>query len=167
MTFFEFIISAASNNLIIAFSIVLVLMTGFITIRYNETKTKRDNFTKAYSAFKKVINQAIYQIKNGDTLNVVILGEYPNHEAAMTEFVPKLKGFRRKRFKNKWNEYATHYYQLKNMGHPAFVACAAILPYEGCPTDPLSLDLYERERRVKLLNLYKDLLEIGDKKIWY
>jgi hypothetical protein len=167
MTFFEFIISAINSNLIIAFSIIGILLTAFITIRYNEIKTKKDKFEKAYSAFKEVIDHTIYQIKSGDTLNVVILGAYPNHETAMTNFVPKLKGFRRKRFKNKWNEYATHYDQLKSMGHPAFAACAAILPYENCPTDPASLDRYERERRVTLLNVYKDLLEIGNKRIWY
>jgi hypothetical protein len=172
MSTIEYAVTAIQNNFKLVFTVgfgfIGILIAAFIRIRHSEIKTKREKFEKEYSTFKNAFTHATYQIKTGDTtLNLVILGEYSKQETAMTNFIPNLKGSRRKRFEKKWNEYATHYYQLKSIGFDPIAACYAILPIPDSPSDPESLDRYEKERRKTILNIYKDLLNIGNKRIWY
>lgn len=168
MSFIQFVFFTIAEHPKAFIGIILLLVGAWIPIRYNEIKIKREKFEKGYSMFKESLAHATYQTKTGDTtLNLVILGEYPEHHTAMTDFIANLKGSRRRRFKKKWNEYAEQYDKLKSIGHPAIAACTAILPTEDCPTDPASLDRYERERRAAILNIYEELVNIGKKEIWY
>lgn len=84
----------------------------------------------------------------------------------MSKFIHHLKGKRRRRFQEKWDEYKDEYQRLKSLGPPWMAATTAIRPYNDCPTDPKSLERYEKERIKKILTLIHNFLEIAKIKHW-
>jgi LPS O-antigen subunit length determinant protein (WzzB/FepE family) len=125
-------------------------------------RTRRDEYIKAYTVFSEVFDHTINQIKTeGTTLNLLILGEFPKHDEAMSKFIGYLKGKRRRQFQEKWNEYKEEYQKLKNLGSAWVAATAAIIPSPDSPTSPQDLDRYEKERSQYIFNLIHDILEIA------
>jgi hypothetical protein len=130
-------------------------------------RTRRDEYLNAYSAFSNAFDYAVQQIKSeGTTLNLLILGEFPKHEAAMSALVSRLQGRRRRRFQKKWAEYRVMYQQVKSMGSAWVAATAAIIPTPDSPTAPSDLERYERERAKTVLRIIDEILEIGKNKAW-
>jgi hypothetical protein len=145
----------------------IALAVALVTHRLTLWRTRRDEYVNAYSAFSVAFDYAIQQIKTeGTTLNLLILGEFPKHEAAMSVLVGRLQGKRRRRFQKKWTEYMGMYQEVKSMG-PAWVAAtAALISTPDSPTAPSDLQRYERERARTLFRIIDELLEIGKNKAW-
>lgn len=130
-------------------------------------RTRRDEYPRDYKVFCDSFGYTVGQIKSeGTTLNLLILGEYPKHEAAASAFIHHLKGRRRREFQNQLNKYSGVYEELKGLG-PAWVAAtAAILPTMDSPTAPQDLDRYERERTQQYYGILEELMKIGKIKHW-
>jgi len=99
-------------------------------------------------------------------LNILILGEFPKHDEAVANFIGFLRGKRKRKFEDKWDEYKKTYEKLNSMGPPWFAATAAIIPTLDSPTTPQDLDRYETERTQYVLKLLEDLLIIAKIKNW-
>ena len=143
-------------------------MFGFIVVhRLALWRNRRDEYLRDYATFSGAFDHAIEQIKSkGTTLNILILGEYPKHEVAMSAFIHHLKGKRKQRFQDKWNEYNGIYQKLKSLGHAWVAAIMAITPSPDSPTTPQDLDRYERDRTQNYFRIIQELLEIGKIEHW-
>ena len=173
MTFLNFIINSIGEHLIISYSIIAILLTAFITIRYNEIKTKREKFEKEYSEFKQPV---IYFIegclkREAVSLNMAFLGVFNEHERAKNAFIHNLHGrFQWRclsRFNKKWKEYEEEYNDIKQQG--VFAVAMAIAPTEEALRNakPGDARKWENDRKDNLHNIILALFEISKQRIWY
>ena len=147
--------------------ILPVLIIAYITIRYTETKKKREKYNEEYSNFRGVFLDFINALKSESvSLNYAILTEFEVHQGAKDIFIHNLKGFRLKRFNEKWAEYEREYYKIKDLG--IFGVAAAIAPDAESLRKATSLDAqqWEFERKANIHRIVTEVLEISKRKIW-
>lgn len=132
-------------------------------------RTRRDEYRADYAQLCDTFSHAIDQLKSGDTtLNLLILGEYPKHEAAASKFINHLTGNQRVSFQEILNKYREKYQELQRLGPPYIVATAAIAPSEEALNNatPSDMKIWELNRTKELYQLIHDLLEISKIKKW-
>lgn len=147
--------------------ILPVLITAYITIRYTETKKRREKFGEEYSNFRGIFIYFINALKSESvSLNYTILTEFKAHQGAKDIFIHNLRGPRLKRFNKKWAEYEAEYYKVKDLG--VFGVAAAIAPSQEALANATHLDAkkWELERKRKIHDIITELLKISKREIW-
>lgn len=153
-------------------AVIGVIVSLFAIIanhRLSLWRTRRNEYRSDYAAFCEAFSHTISQLKSGDTtLNLLVLGEFPRHEAAADKFIVCLPGNQRSRFQEKFNEYRNIYLFLKELGEPWMAAAVAIAPSEETLENhtPGDADKWEHDRSNELYNLIHELLEISKIKKW-
>lgn len=151
----------------IAIPILVVLVGGFLTIRYKEVCKKREKCDKEYSDFKSTFLNFIKCLEEPEiSLNTMILSEFPIHNDARRKFIHNIKGSRLNRFNKKWAEYEEEYNQVKNLG--VFGIAAAIAPSHEALINATHLDAehWELARKKKIHRIITQLLKISKRNIW-
>lgn len=129
-------------------------------------RDRRKEYVKGYADFRDSFDYAVDQIKTRNTtLNLIILGEFPKHDIAMTKFVGYLKGKRLNRFKENWEKYK-HEYQKFNGVHVAFVASINLLPYTEAPKNEEDLLKHTEMEYEYILSLIHSILKEAKLKTW-
>jgi len=155
---------------ILGISIPILSVLGYLVHKYisHRLEVSRDNataFRSAYGIFRKAFSHTIQQLETGDTtLNLLILGDFLEHDLAMKDFIHNLRGFRKTRFLEKWEEYENKYYEIKNLGVLGFTTAIAPTIEELNNYTPRDMERWEHNRSKELYKLIHDLLSISSKK---
>lgn len=150
-------------------AIIIWFAREYIVHRLAIRREKRSSFKAAYETFRSVFTTTLQQLETGDTtLNVLILGDFPKHDAAFKEFFSYFKFFRKKWIYKKWQEYEGMYYELKKVPFP-FSVTLAIPPPGELPINPTpeTTQRWENIRINKLYNIIQDLLNLTSKNSWF
>lgn len=141
----------------------------YLVYRLAIRRDNRNAYKTAYKVFRSIFTDTLQQLETGDTtLNVLILQDFPKHDAAFKEFYPSFKFLRKRRIYKKWHEYENMYYELKNIQMPFALAMAIPPPGESImnPT-PEVTQQWENIRADKLYNIIHDLLKLTIKNRWF
>ena len=153
---------------IILLPILCVLIGWLIHIRYKEVNQKRAKFAIEYSSFTNNFLGFIEDLENKTvSLNASILSEFPQHSRAKNAFVHNMRGFRLKRFNEKWAEYEKEYNTVNNQG--IFTRFAAFAPSQEALEKATHLDAeqWEIDRKENIHHIITQLLEISERNIWF
>lgn len=150
-------------------SIAIWFVGKYLVHRFAISRENRISFKTAYESFRRVFTGTLQQLETGDTtLNILILGDFPKHDAAFKEFFPSFRCIRKKRINKKWQEYENMYYELKRAPFPFSWTLAIPPPNEVVinPT-PEVTQRWEDIRTKKLYNIIHDLLSLTSKNKWF
>jgi len=135
-----------------------------IIYRFN---TNWQEFRTAYAKFVEAFTPFLQQLDIGDdTLNALILIEFPKHDLARRDFIRHLRGFHKRKFNKKWLQYEEKYYQIKQFGVMGIVMSFApsVEAMRKARSSPQDRNKWEMDRRKELYNIISELLKIAERK---
>lgn len=111
------------------------------------------DFSFQYIQFANTFSSFIQQLESGnETLNVLIVNEFPKHDLARIDFIRFLGKRRRKIFNKKWASYVEKYNQVKQLGPMGMIVV---------------FETSDRDRKKELIQLIQELLKIAKKKCYW
>ena len=161
---FGFFETTIGKILIAPLGYIIGKVIEIIIYRFN---TNWQGFRTAYSKFAEAFTSFLQQLDIGDdTLNALILIEFPKHDLARRDFIRHLKGSRKRKFNQKWLQYEEKYYQIKQFGAMGIVMSFApnVEAMRKARSSPQDKIKWEADRRKELYNIISDLLKIAERK---
>jgi len=142
---------------------IVVALFGIVANhRLQLLRSRSEEYRKASLKFIESFGSAVRKIKAGESLNHIILNEYPGHEVAMLKFVENLDNKATQEFNAAWIKYKKVWEELRDMGYTAYVA--TILPNNGMPLTQANIEKYERERALHVLGLIEYIMNFARRK---
>lgn len=152
-------------TILISLGAVLGYIGGkLIEILIGNYRDKRQEYRSEYAKFASIFTPYLQQLEMGPaTLNMLIVGEFSQHDLARRDFIRHLGWFRRRPFNRKWLEYLQKYYEVKQLGPMAMAVAIAppeidLQKYRPTPEDMIR---WESDRRRELHRIITDLLRIA------
>lgn len=100
-----------------AFPVLILLAGSLIPIRVFHYRRNRENFDVEFKEFRLVFTDFTQKLWDKEkALNRIMLDNFDSHEIAVNRFIHNIKGKRRRRFYEKWNEYQSYYNRAKELG---------------------------------------------------
>lgn len=133
---------------------ILIAPLGYLVGKFIEIiiEVSKD-FSFQYIQFAKTFSSFIQQLESGrDTLNIIILDEFPKHDLARIDFIRFLGNHRKKMFAKKWDSYVGKYNQVKQFGMLGMVVV---------------FEKSDEDRKKELIQIINDLLKIAKKKYYW
>ena len=145
--------------------IYLVIIGAFINSLLNLLRDRSQEYKTAYAKFAATFTDYLQALENREvTLNLLIVGDFSNHDLARRDFVRYLRGSRKRRFAHKWEQYKEKYDQVKNLG--AMGMAIAIAPsgmdLKKTRPSPQQIIQWEIDRREELYKIINELLKIAN-----
>ena len=150
-----------------AFPALTLLVGSLITIRVVLYRKNRENFDIEFKEFRLVFTDFTQKLWDKEkALNRIMLDNFGSHEIAVNRFIHNIKGKRRRRFYEKWNEYQSYYSKAEGLGICIDICSEAPPDIDINKVTQLDIEAFDYMQRKHIHGILDDLIEIANKPIW-